>query len=75
MEKVQGWKSKFLSLAGREVLIKVVVQAIPSYIMSVFKLPINVIKEIEKHIKRFWWSQGVKERNIHWVKWETLTKK
>uniref|UniRef100_A0A2N9GNM8 Reverse transcriptase domain-containing protein n=1 Tax=Fagus sylvatica TaxID=28930 RepID=A0A2N9GNM8_FAGSY len=38
-KKLVGWKEKTLSSAGREILIKAVVQAIPSYTMSCFKLP------------------------------------
>ena len=36
--KIAGWKGKLLSNAGREVLIKAVAQATPTYTMSVFKL-------------------------------------
>lgn len=37
--KIVGWKGKLLSNAGREILIKAVAQATPTYMMSVFKLP------------------------------------
>ena len=38
LKKMQGWKLKLLSHAGREILIKAVVQAIPSYAMGCFLL-------------------------------------
>lgn len=38
-KKIKGWKEKFLSKYGKEVLIKVVTQAIATYIMGCYKLP------------------------------------
>ena len=70
--KMQGWKEKLLLQAGREILIKVVVQAIPSYTMNCFKLPLGLCFEIESLIRKFWWGQKGDRRKIHWVKWETL---
>jgi len=55
--KFQGWKEKLLSQAVREILIKVVVQAIPIYTMSCFKLPIGLCNEIENLIRKFWWAK------------------
>ncbi|XP_048232195.1 uncharacterized protein LOC125370487 [Ricinus communis] len=45
-----GWKEKALSKAGKEILLKTVVQAIPTYIMSCFLFPTGVCKEIERAI-------------------------
>jgi len=55
-KKLQGWKEKLLSQARREVLIKSVIQAIPAYTMSCFKLPKGLIKELEVLIRKFWWG-------------------
>ncbi|PWA55547.1 hypothetical protein CTI12_AA426470 [Artemisia annua] len=41
LQKLQGWKQKVLSQAGREVLIKSVIQAIPTYAMQCFLLPVS----------------------------------
>ena len=71
-KKLQGWKEKLLSQAGREVLIKSVIQAIPTYTMSCFKLPKGLVKDLEGLIRKFWWGYGGEHRKTHWVKWERL---
>lgn len=70
--KIRGWKGKLLSQAGREVLLKAVVQAILAYSMSCFKLPQSFCYEIEIMIRKFWWGQRGKRRKIHWVKWSKM---
>ena len=53
-QKLQGWEVKLLSQAGREVLIKSVIQALPTYTMGCFKLPLGLCHDIESLIKIFW---------------------
>ncbi|KAF5470931.1 hypothetical protein F2P56_011417 [Juglans regia] len=37
--KINNWKNQFLSPAGKKILLKEVIQYIPTYCMSVFRLP------------------------------------
>ena len=69
---MQGWKEQLLSQAGREVLLKAVVQAIPTFAMSYFKLPVTLCNDIEQLIRKFWWGHRGNQRKIHWSKWSTL---
>ncbi|KAL9660376.1 hypothetical protein QQ045_025189 [Rhodiola kirilowii] len=71
--KVGDWKHKLLSTAGREVLIKSVLQSIPVYAMSVFKIPVSLCRKLVAEVMKFWWHNN-KARGIHWVKAETLFK-
>lgn len=63
-KKIQGWKEKLLSQAERESLIKVVVQVIPTYTMSCFKLPVGLYTEIESLIRKFWWGEKGDQRKV-----------
>ena len=72
--KLQGWKERLLSKAGKKVLLKAVVQAIPTFAMSCFKLPKGLIQDINRLIRKLWWGQQGDQRKIHWKDWETLCK-
>ena len=63
-----------LSQARREVLVKSVIQAIPTYAMGCFKLPLGLCDDIEIMIRKFWWGQRRNRRKIHWIRWSELTK-
>ncbi|CAL5418073.1 unnamed protein product [Camellia sinensis] len=71
--KLQGWKSNLLSPAGRETLIKAVVQAIPSYAMACFELPQAFCSKLNSFIRNFWWKGDPDNRGICWAKWTHMT--
>lgn len=73
-QKVLGWKEKMLSFAGKEVLIKSILMAIPLYPMMCFKIPGSVCKRIFGIIRKFWWSHKGDERSISWIKSAILYK-
>lgn len=55
-KKLHGSKERFLSWAGKEDMIKSVIQAIPTYNMSIFHIPEGIVAEINSMIARFWWG-------------------
>ena len=71
--RVQNWKNRFLSRAGKELLIKTVAQALPTYTMSVFCFPLQLCTDIERALNAFWWSTSKGSRTgIHWLSWKKL---
>ncbi|XP_013738880.1 uncharacterized protein LOC106441631 [Brassica napus] len=54
--RINSWSAKLLSKGGKEVLIKSVAQELPTYVMSCFLLPQEIIRKLTSAISRFWWS-------------------
>ena len=50
------------------------VQAIPTFTMSCFKLPVRLCDEIEALIRKFYWGQKGEQRKVHWKRWDVLCK-
>ncbi|KAM6577785.1 hypothetical protein CsatB_029622 [Cannabis sativa] len=72
-KRLQAWGTKFLSRAGKEILIKTVAQALPSYAMSVFLLPLEIIRDMESMMAKYWWqSSSNSPSSIHWMSWKRL---
>ena len=67
-KRLQDWEGKLLSQAGREVLIKSVIQATPTFTMSCFKLLVTLCHEIETMVRKFWWGQRGERRKVHWIR-------
>jgi hypothetical protein len=53
---VNGYATKKMSSVAREVLIKEICQAIPTYSMSCFRLSKKMCKKITSIIAHFWWG-------------------
>ena len=70
--KIQGWSEKLLACAGHEVLLKTVVQAIPTYPMSTFLLTKKVCKSITSPMAKYFWSSSLDKKSMHWVSWKEL---
>jgi ribonuclease HI len=71
-QRLNNWKIKFLSQAGKEILLKAVVQAIPTYSMSVFLLPTSLCRDLEGMMQRFWWGHMANDSRVHWMSWKRM---
>ena len=72
-KRIQGWKRRSLSKAGKEILLKTVIQSVPMYVMQVFLLPIFLCSELERMMNSFWWDKnGLNSRGINWMLWDKL---
>uniref|UniRef100_A0A803PZ98 Reverse transcriptase domain-containing protein n=1 Tax=Cannabis sativa TaxID=3483 RepID=A0A803PZ98_CANSA len=70
--KLKGWKMGLFSQAGKEILIKAVIQALPCYVMSCFRITKGILHEIEGLIAQFWWGSTKNKHKLHWGNWKKL---
>lgn len=74
-KRLNSWKHKALSRVGKEVLVKSVLQSLPSYVMNLFLLTQGICDDLQKMMARFWWgSKADGSRKIHWLSWDRLAR-
>jgi hypothetical protein len=69
-KRINSWRGRSLSKAGKEVMIKSVLQAIPYYVISVYIILDATVNDIEKMLNSFWWGGGKNNKGIRWLAWE-----
>ena len=67
MHRVNGWTGRWFSKGGKEVLIKSILLALPTYVMSTFLLSLEICENVASAIAQFWWSSNPPKRGIHWA--------
>jgi ribonuclease HI len=68
------WCNKLLSLGGRLILIKVVLESLPVYWMALAHIPVTVLRSLRQLIFSFLWSGSNKSSGYHLCNWEVLSK-
>ena len=71
-QRIQGWKEKLLSKAGKEIMIKAVAQAVPVFVMGCFDITKEICGQISTLIAKYWWNNQDKDNSMHWLSWEKL---
>jgi hypothetical protein len=72
VKRCSNWVEQNMSMVVKELLIKSVAQAIPTYSMGIFKLPASTCKELTQINRKFWWGEEGGKRKVHWVVWEKI---
>ena len=73
-QRLEGWKTKVLSKGGRLVLLKSVLSAIPSFYLSIFKIPVSIERKLSGLMRRFFWTWSKEGRGMALVAWEDICK-
>eukprot|EP00253_Pinus_taeda_P017343 PITA_17343 len=73
--KVANWAFRVLNIAGRIVLAKSVLQAIPIYPLSIMAAPLGVCAKIREIIRKFIWSGSDQKKKWALVSWSQLTER
>lgn len=73
-KRCNDWNERFMSQVAKEVNIKAVVQALPRYVMGVFKLNIGFCEKYQKIISDFRWGDKDDQRKVHCMSWDCMTK-
>ena len=73
-KRLTNWAERHMSHGAKDTLIKSVAQALPGYVMSVFKMSMGFCKQYEKLIRDFFWGDKENLRKVHWTAWDNLTK-
>ena len=72
--KSVSWSTKFLSKAGKMVMLKSVLSSMPTHSMSCFKLPQTMCDMIQTVLTRFWWDNEPEKRKMSWVAWKKMAR-
>lgn len=73
-QRMDGWKTKCLSLAGRITLANSVLTSLPVFHMQTSILHASMTKEMDKLVRRCIWGSMEGQRNGHLVNWNIVCK-
>jgi hypothetical protein len=73
-KRIMSWNHKWLTLGGRFILVKSVLESISVYWMSLAKIPKCVLNNIRRIIFSFLWSGKKEKECMHLTRWKKIGK-
>lgn len=70
--RLDGWKGRVLSFAGRLTLTKAVLASIPVHSMSTIILLASTLANLDKVSRSFLWRSNLEKRRQHLVSWSRV---
>jgi hypothetical protein len=72
--KIGLWCNKWLSLGGRFVLVKSVLESLSVFWMSMERIPCNILSKLCKLSFAFLWSGQNEKHHFHLCRWDILSR-
>ncbi|XP_058752047.1 uncharacterized mitochondrial protein AtMg00310-like [Vicia villosa] len=73
--RLSVWSGRYLSMGARVTLINVVLNSIPIYLLSFYKVPEVVLKVLVRIQQELFWNGGMEKRSISWTKWQDVCRR
>ncbi|XP_076932415.1 uncharacterized protein LOC143597936 [Bidens hawaiensis] len=70
IKRLLVWKAKTLSFGGRVTVIRLVLNALPTYYFSLYRVPDGVLDRLRR---TFFWGGSEDKTQITWVSWQRVT--
>ncbi|KHN36437.1 Putative ribonuclease H protein, partial [Glycine soja] len=70
--RLNKWKQRSISMAGRITLINAVLTALSMFYLSFFRAPTAVINRLTAIQRKFLWGGSCEGKKIAWIAWSKV---
>jgi hypothetical protein len=73
-KRISNWSHRWLTLGGRFTLVKVILESILVYWLSLAKIPKGTLNNIKRRMFSFLWTGKKLKEGIHLINWQKIAK-
>lgn len=70
--KMDSWKSKWLSWAGKLVMIKATLSAVPICLMSCLSISTDGYMDMVKRLRKYFWQGTDTNKKFELISWDKI---